>query len=139
VAHKGEAGLAKQVSSDMTPGEKYAAPSVAVSALYFSAEVLATNAKRQAAPVAPGTVTNLKPHKLWKSPFATNTLKGHTQQLHSTELVLKSFLAIDVIKFYIKLVAASKTAEFHLIPFGSFAQLVPFGPTTADLTSFLDE
>jgi hypothetical protein len=119
VAHKRAAGLAKQVSSGMAPGEKFAAPSVAASAFDFSVEVLTTNAKRQAAPVAPGTVATLKHHKLWKSPFAANTHKGHTRQLHSTELVLKSSLAIDVIEFYRKLVTASKPAEIDLIPFSS--------------------
>jgi hypothetical protein len=120
VAHKRAAGLAKQVSSIMAPGEKLAAPSVAASAFDFSVEVLVTDAKRQATPVAPRTVANLKPHKLWKSPFAENTRKGHTRQLHSTELVLKSSLAIDVIEFYRKLAAASKPAEIDLIPFRSF-------------------
>jgi hypothetical protein len=86
----------------------------------FSVKVLTTYAKRQAAPVSPGTVATLKPHKLWKSPFEANTRKGHTRQLHSTELVLKYSLTIDVIKFYIKLVAASKPAEIDLIPFSSF-------------------
>jgi hypothetical protein len=120
VAHKRAAGLIKQVSSGMAPGEILAAPSVAASAFDFSIEVLATDAKRQATPVAPGTVANLKPHKLWKSPFAANTRKGHTRQIHSTELVLKSYLAIDVIEFYRKVVAASKPAEIDLIPFSSF-------------------
>jgi hypothetical protein len=64
VAHKRAAGLAKQVSSDTTPGEKSAATSVAASAFDFSDEVLSTDAERQAAPVAPGTVATLKPHKL---------------------------------------------------------------------------
>jgi hypothetical protein len=100
--------------------KKFAAPSVAASAFDFSVEILATDAKRQAAQVAPGTVATLKPHKLWKSPFEANTHKGHTRQLHSTELVLKSSLAIDVIEFYRKLVAASKPAEFDFIPFRSF-------------------
>jgi hypothetical protein len=86
----------------------------------FSVEVLSTDAKRQATLVAPGTVATLKPHKLWKSPFAANTRKGHTRQLHSTELVLKSSLAIDIIEFYRNLVAASKPAEIDLIPFSSF-------------------
>jgi hypothetical protein len=120
VAHKRAAGLAKQETSGMDPGEKLAAPSVAASAFDFSVEVLATDAKRQATPVAPGTVATLKPHKLWKSPFAANTRKGHTRQLHSTELVLKSSLAVDIIEFYRKLVAASKPAEIDLIPFSSF-------------------
>jgi hypothetical protein len=86
----------------MAPGEKLAGPSVAASAFDFSVKVLATYAKHQATPVAPGTVTTLKPHKLWKSPFVANTRKGHTRQIHSTELVLKSSLAIDVIEFYRK-------------------------------------
>jgi hypothetical protein len=120
VAHKRAAGLAKQVSSGMAPGAKFSAPSFAASAFDFSIGVLATDAKRQAAPVAPGTVATLKPHKLWKYPFAANTRKGPTRQLHSTELVLKSSLAIDVIEFYRKLVAASKPGEIDLIPFSSF-------------------
>jgi hypothetical protein len=104
----------------MAPGEKFAAPSVAASAFDFSVEVLATDTKRQAAPVAPGTVATLKPHKVWKSPFAANTRKGHTRQIHSTELVLNSSLVIDVIEFYRKLVAGSKPAEIDPIPFSSF-------------------
>jgi hypothetical protein len=64
VAHKRAAGLSKQVSSGMAPGEKFDAPSVVASAFDFSIEVLTTNAKRQAAPVAPGTVATLKPQKL---------------------------------------------------------------------------
>jgi hypothetical protein len=117
VAHKQAAGLAKQETSGMDPGEKLAAPSVAFSAFAFSVEVFATDTKRQATPVAPGTVATLNPHKLWKSPFAANTRNGHMIQLHSTELVLKSSLAIDIIEFYRKLVAASKLAEIDLIPF----------------------
>jgi hypothetical protein len=120
VAHKRADRLAKQESSGMAPGEKFAAPSVAASAFDFFVEVLTTDAKRQAAPVAPVTVATLKPHKLWKSPFAANTRKGNMRQLHSTELVLKSSLAIDVIEFYRKLVAASKPVEIDLIPFSSF-------------------
>jgi hypothetical protein len=42
VAHKRAAGLAKQVSSGMAPGEKFSAPSVAASAFDFYVEVLAT-------------------------------------------------------------------------------------------------
>jgi hypothetical protein len=134
VAHKQAAGLAKQVSSGMARGEKFAAPFAAASTFDFSVEVLATDAKRQAASVAPGTVATLKPHKLWKSPFAANMRKGHMRQLHSTELVLKSSLSIDVIEFYRRLVAASKPAEIDLIPFSSFDPACPFGPTTAVLT-----
>jgi hypothetical protein len=131
VAHKRAAGLANQVSYGMAPGEKFAAPSVAASAFDFSVEVLATDAKRQAAPVAPGTVATLKPHTLWKSPFAANTRKGHTRQLHSTELVMKSSLAIDVIKFYRKFQSPLKSISF---PSAHLTQLAPFGPTTAVLT-----
>jgi hypothetical protein len=120
VAHKRATGVANQVPSGMAPGEKLAAPSVTASAFDLSVVVLATDAKRQATPVAPGTAASLKTHKLWKSPFAANTRKGHRRQLHSTELVLKSSLAIDIIKFYRKLFAASKLAEIDLIPFGSF-------------------
>jgi hypothetical protein len=120
VAHERAAGLAKQETSGMAPGEKFAPPSVSSSAFDFYIEVLTTDAKRQAAPVAPGTVATLKPHNIWKSPFAANTRKGHTRQIHSTELVLKSSLSIDVIEFYIKLVAASNPAEIDLIPFSSF-------------------
>jgi hypothetical protein len=120
VAHKRASGLAKQVSSGMTPVGKSVAPSVAASAFDFFVEVLVTDAKRQAAPVAPGTVASLKPHKLWKSLFVSNTRKGHMRHPHSMELVLKSSLAIDVIEFYRKLVAASKPAEIDLIPFISF-------------------
>jgi hypothetical protein len=122
VAHKRAAGLAKQVSSSMSPGEKSAAPSVATSAFDFFVEVLATDAKRQDDPVSPGTVATLKPDKLWKTPFVAHTPKGHTRQLHSTELVMKSSLAIDIIELYRKLVTASKPAEIDLIPFSSFDQ-----------------
>jgi hypothetical protein len=76
VAHKRATGLAKKVSSDMAPGEKFTAPSVAASAFDFSVEVLATDAKRQAAPVAPGNVATFKPHKLWKSPFVTTRARA---------------------------------------------------------------
>jgi hypothetical protein len=96
------------------------APSVAASVFNFSVEVLATDAKRQAATVAPGTVSTLNPPKLWKSPFAANTRKGHTRQIHSTELVMTSSLAIHVVEFYKKLVAASNPAEIDLIHFSSF-------------------
>jgi hypothetical protein len=68
----------------------------------------------------PGTAATLKPHKLWTSPFATNTRKGKNRQLYSTYLVLASSLAFDVIEFYRKLVAASKPAEIDLISFSSF-------------------
>jgi hypothetical protein len=62
----------------------------------------------------------LKPHKLWTSPFAANTRKGNTHQLHSTYLVLASSLAFNIIELYRKLAAASKPSEIDLIPFASF-------------------
>jgi hypothetical protein len=136
VDHKRVDGLAKQVSSDTTPGEKSDDPYIAASAFDFSAEVPATNAKRKSAPVSPGTIATLKPHMLWKSPFTANTRKGSTLHLHSNELVMKSSLTIDVIEFYRKLVVASKPAEIDLIPLAPSTQLVPFGPTTNVMTSF---
>jgi hypothetical protein len=57
---------------------------------------------------------------MWTSPFAANTRKGNTRQLHSTDLVLSSSLAFDVIEFNRKLFAASKPSEIGLIPFASF-------------------
>jgi hypothetical protein len=128
VAQKRATGVAKQVASGMDPGEKLTAPSVAASAFDFSVEVLVTDVKRQATPVAPGSLATLKPHKLWKSPFVANTRKWHTRQLHSIELVLKSSLAIDIIEFYRKLVAASKPTEIDLIPFSSFDPVYALWP-----------
>jgi hypothetical protein len=92
----------------------------AVSTIDFSSDVLTADAQCQATTAVPGTVATLKPHKLWTSPFAENTRKGNTRQLHSTDLVLASSLAFDVIEFYRKLVAASKPSEIDLIPFASF-------------------
>jgi hypothetical protein len=69
----------------------------AVSTIDLSSGVLTADALRQATPSVPGTVATLKPHKLWTSPFAANTRKGNTRQLHSTDLVLASSLAFDVI------------------------------------------
>jgi hypothetical protein len=90
------------------------------STIDFYTDVLAANAKRQAAPAFPGTVATLKPYKLWMSPFAANTRKGNTRQFHSTDLVLASSLTFDVIEFHTKLVAASKPSEIDLIQFASF-------------------
>jgi hypothetical protein len=80
VAHKRVAGLAKQVSSGMAPGEKLDAPSIASSTFDFSVVVLATDAKRQATPVAPGTVATLKPHKL----LEVSICGKHAQGPHET-------------------------------------------------------
>jgi hypothetical protein len=92
----------------------------AVSTIDFSSGVLTADAQRQATPAVPGTVANLKPHKLWTSTFAANTRKGNNRQLHSTDLVIASSLAFDVIEFNRKLVATSKPSEIGLIPFASF-------------------
>jgi hypothetical protein len=69
----------------------------AVITIDFSSDVIAADAQRQATPAVPGTVATLNPHKLWMSPFAANTRKGNTRQLHSTYFVLASSLAFDVI------------------------------------------
>jgi hypothetical protein len=91
-----------------------------VSTIDFSSGVLTADAQRQATTAVPGTVATLKPHKLLTSPFAANTRKGNTRQLHSTDLVLASSLAFDIIEFIRKLVAPSKLSEIGLIPFASF-------------------
>jgi hypothetical protein len=70
----------------------------AVSTIDFSSDVIDADSQHQATPVFPGTVATLKPNKLWTSPFAANTRKDHTRQLHRTDLVLASLLAFDVIK-----------------------------------------
>jgi hypothetical protein len=68
----------------------------------FSTNVLAADAKHQATPAVPGTISTLKPHKLWMSPFAANTRKGSNHQIHSTCLVLKSSLSFNGIELYRK-------------------------------------
>jgi hypothetical protein len=101
----------------------------AVSTIDFSSDVIAADAQRQATPAFPGTAATLKPHKLWASPFAANTRKGNTRQLHSTDLALAYSLAFDVIEFYRKLVASSKPAEIDLIPFASFDPACALSPS----------
>jgi hypothetical protein len=118
VADKRARAVLKHAPSISTPVSQ--STTSAVSTIDFSSDVLAADAQRQATPAVPGTVATLKPYKLWTSPFAANTRKGNTQQLHSTYLVLASSLAFDVIEFYRKLVAASKPLEIDLIPFASF-------------------
>jgi hypothetical protein len=117
-ADKRARAVLKHAPSTTTPVATSTAP--VSSTIDLSTDVLAANAKRQATPAVPGTEATLKPHKLWTSPFAENTRKGNTRQLHSTYLVLVSSLAFDVIKLYRKLVAASKPSEINLIPFASF-------------------
>jgi hypothetical protein len=118
VAEKRARALLNHAPSVSTPVSQSTAS--AVSTIDFSSDVLAADAQRQATPAVPGAAATLKPHKLWMSPFAANTRKGNTRQLRSTHLVLASSLAFDVIEFYRKLVAASKTADIDLISFTSF-------------------
>jgi hypothetical protein len=127
VADKRARSVLKHAPSTPTPVEKLATP--ISSTIDFSADVLTADAKRQATLAAPGTLANLKPHKLWMSPFAANTHKGNTHHLHSTDLVLASSLAFDVIEFYRKLVAASKPSEIDLIQFASFDPYVARWPS----------
>jgi hypothetical protein len=91
------------------------------STIYFSADVLLTDVKRQATPPAPGTTDTLKPHKLWKSPFAAASRNSsNVRQLHNMDLILASSKPLDVTEFYRKLVAATKPAEIDLIPIAQF-------------------
>jgi hypothetical protein len=87
MAHKRATGLAKQVSSETTPGEKSAAPSIAASVFDFSAEVLATDAKCQAAPVAPGTVATLKSPRFGSLPLQ----RTHARATHNSSIPLSWF------------------------------------------------
>jgi hypothetical protein len=118
VADKRARAVLKHAPS--TPAHVAMSTAPVSSTIDFSTDVLAANAKRQATPAVLGMVATLKPHKLWMSPFAANMLKGKNRKLHSMDLVLASSLALDVIEFYRKLVAASKPSEIDLIPFASF-------------------
>jgi hypothetical protein len=113
VADKRARAVLNHAPSVSTPISQSTASTVIT--IDFSSDVLAADAQRQATPAVPGTAATLKPHKLWTSPCMANTRKGNTRQLHSTYLVLASSLAFDVIKFYRKLVAASKPAEIDLM------------------------
>jgi hypothetical protein len=89
--------------------------------IVFSADVLLADAKLQATPPTPRTTGTLKPHKLWKSPFAaTSRNSSRVRQLHNTDLVLALSTPLDVIEFYCKLVAATKPADNNLITFAQF-------------------
>jgi hypothetical protein len=81
VADKQARAVLNHAPSISTP--VYQPTASAVSTIDFSSDVLAADAQRQATPAVPGTVATLKPHKLWTSPFAANTRKGNTRQLHS--------------------------------------------------------
>jgi hypothetical protein len=118
VADKRARAVLNRAPSVSTPVAQSTAS--AVSTIDFSSDVLTADAQRQATPAVPGTVATLKSHKMWTSPFVANTRTGNTRKVHSTDLVLASSLAFDVIEFYRKLVAASKPSEIDLIPFASF-------------------
>jgi hypothetical protein len=91
------------------------------STIYFSADVLLTDMKGQEKPPTPGTTGNLKPHKLWKFPFAVASCNSsNIRQLHNMDLVLALSKQLDVIGFYRKLVEAKKPTEIDLIPFARF-------------------
>jgi hypothetical protein len=91
------------------------------STIDFSADVLLTNAKRQATLPTPRTTCTLKQHTLWKSPFVVASRNSsNVQQLHNTDLILASSKPLDVIKFYRKLVAATKPTQIDVIPFVQF-------------------
>jgi hypothetical protein len=65
----------------------YTAP--VTSTIYFSTYVLTADAKLQTTPVTPGTTATLKPHLLWKSPFASATRNNsNIRHLHNTDIVL---------------------------------------------------
>jgi hypothetical protein len=83
--------------------------------------VLLADAKWQASPVTPDTTATLKPHFLWKSPFAASSHNSsYVYQLHTTDIVLAWSQPLDVFKFYHKLVAATKPAEIDLVPISYF-------------------
>jgi hypothetical protein len=84
-------------------------------------DVLTADANWQTTPVAPATTVTLKPHLLWKSPFALATRNSfNICQLHNTDIVLASSPPMDVLECYRKLVAADKPAEIDLVPIGAF-------------------
>jgi hypothetical protein len=89
-----------------------------ISTIAFSADVLLTESKHQATPPTPGTTDTIKPHKLWKLPFAAaSNNSSNMQQLQNTYLILASSNPLDVKKNYRKLVAATNPADIDLIPF----------------------
>jgi hypothetical protein len=91
------------------------------STIDFSIDVLTADAKRQTTPVIPCTTATLKPHLLWKPPFASATHNtSNIHQLHNTAIFLASSSPLDVLEFYRKLVAAAKPAEIDLVPIGAF-------------------
>jgi hypothetical protein len=95
----------------------------------FLTDVLTADAKRQTTPVTPGMTATLKPHLLWKSPFASATRNGfNIHQLHNNYILLASSSPMDVLEFYRKLVAADKPAKIDLVPIGAFATAYALWP-----------
>jgi hypothetical protein len=96
-------------------------PTPVSSTLDFSDDVLLAGVKLQATPPIPGTTGTLKPQKLWKSPFmAASRNSSNARQLHNMDLVLALYKQLDVMEFYLKLIAATKPMEIELIPFSQF-------------------
>jgi hypothetical protein len=97
--------------------------------------LLMPSAKRQARPVTPRTTATLKPHLLWKSPFAAlSRNSSNIRQLHNTAIVLASSLTMDVLEFYRKLVATAKPAEIDLVPILLLIRIMRCGLTIVALT-----
>jgi hypothetical protein len=101
------------------------------STIDFSTDVLTADAKRQTTPVTPRTKATLKPHLLWKSPFASATHNSsNIHQLHNTDIVLASSSPMGILECYRKLVAAYKPAEIEidLVPIVAFDPAYAFWP-----------
>jgi hypothetical protein len=91
------------------------------STIDFSTDVLLADTKWQATPLTISTTATLKPHLLWKSPFAASSHNySNFRQMHNTDIVLASSKSLDVLEFYRKLVAATKPAEIDLVPISVF-------------------
>jgi hypothetical protein len=68
------------------------------STIDFSIDVVTADAKRHTMPFTPGTAATLKPHLLWKSPFASVTRNSsNIRQLHNTDIVLASSSPMDIL------------------------------------------
>jgi hypothetical protein len=97
VADKLSRAMAKAAKTTMDATITSTAP--VFSTIDFSTDVLLSDAKRQATPVTSGTTATLKPHLLWKSPFAkSNRNSSNVWQLHITDIVLASSQPLDVLE-----------------------------------------
>jgi hypothetical protein len=67
VADKRAREVAKAAKTSTPPATTTTPASIAID---FSADLLLTDARRQATPPTPGTIGTLKPHNLWTSTFA---------------------------------------------------------------------